>query len=323
MRISLTSGQVSSLIRWQHYEQPLCISQHFSLTVSSRKPRKRLHTLKARDIFQAHVATVGTTHMKGVIKGRTGSLPISQINQHGGTLAEVTTKNPEGNLPTISHDQPRASSPINDNYCFDKLQEGLLAGSPLSTPRQTMNTIVKSYANPKERNKSRVSRLLFSKRVQIKICERCFLCHSIVLCKTCNKCQKCCLKSACRARLQSYWQTWLNLGADPKVVQILREGYTLPFRIPPKLARSPTIISCYVNPHRNLYLLEALHQLIDKNAVELVDNPTIPSAQTQQHVETYTRSQQTKPFPQGRKIQNGDTKKPAGHPSSKGTGLPQ
>ena len=74
------------------------------------------------------------------------------------------------------------------------------------------------------------------------------------------------------ARLQSYWQTWLDLGASPKVLQILKEGNTLPFWTRPNLARSPTIISCYVNPHRNLYLLEALHQLIDKNAVELVSN---------------------------------------------------
>ena len=75
------------------------------------------------------------------------------------------------------------------------------------------------------------------------------------------------------ARLQSFWKTWLNLGAGPKVVQILREGYPLPFRIRPQLTRSPTIISRYVNPHRNSYLLEALHQLIDKNAVERVQNP--------------------------------------------------
>ena len=54
-------------------------------------------------------------------------------------------------------------------------------------------------AFPKERSKSRVSRLLSSK-AQIKICERCFLCHSIVLCKTCNKCNNCCSKSACRGK---------------------------------------------------------------------------------------------------------------------------
>ena len=76
------------------------------------------------------------------------------------------------------------------------------------------------------------------------------------------------------ARLQNFWQTWLELGAGPKIVQILREGYTLPFRIRPNLTRSPTVVSRYVNPHRNSYLLEALHQLMDKNAVELVHNQT-------------------------------------------------
>ena len=38
-------------------------------------------------------------------------------------------------------------------------------------------------------------------------------------------------------RLQNFWQTWLDLGAGPKVVQILKEGYTLPFRIRPRLTR--------------------------------------------------------------------------------------
>ena len=76
------------------------------------------------------------------------------------------------------------------------------------------------------------------------------------------------------SRLQNFWKTWLDLGAGLKVVQILKEGYTLPFRIRPKLTRSPTVISCYVNPHRNSYLLEALHQLIAKNAVELVRHQT-------------------------------------------------
>ena len=73
------------------------------------------------------------------------------------------------------------------------------------------------------------------------------------------------------ARLQNFWETWLDLDAGLKVVQILREGYTLRFRTRPNLVRSPTIISS-VNPHRNLYLLEAFHQLMSKNAVELVQN---------------------------------------------------
>ena len=74
------------------------------------------------------------------------------------------------------------------------------------------------------------------------------------------------------ARLQNIWQTWLDLGPGLKVVQILRVAYTLPFWTRPNLTRSPTIISGSVNPYRNLYLSEALHQLMNKNTVELVQN---------------------------------------------------
>ena len=117
------------------------------------------------------------------------------------------------------------------------------------------------------------------------------------------------------ARLQNFWQTCLDLGAGPKLVQILKEGYTLPFRIRPKLTRFPTVISCYGNPHRNSYLLEALHQLIDKNAVELVQTqtslgffqPTIFSPQAQEQVVANIRSEQIESFPQGGEIQDGDT----------------
>ena len=64
------------------------------------------------------------------------------------------------------------------------------------------------------------------------------------------------------------------MGAGPKVVQILKQGYTLPFQNRPKLSRVPTVVSSYANLHRNSYLLEALQQLVDKNAVERVHNQT-------------------------------------------------
>ena len=68
-------------------------------------------------------------------------------------------------------------------------------------------------------------------------------------------------------RLNQFWEIWENL-----VVQMLKEGYTLPFQNRPNLTRKPTIVNCYVNPHRNSYPLEALHQLTNKNAIELVTN---------------------------------------------------
>ena len=74
------------------------------------------------------------------------------------------------------------------------------------------------------------------------------------------------------ARLKQYWQKWESLGSSPKVVTTLREGYTLPFRYRPYLTRSPTVISNYHNPTKQSFLVEALYQLINKNAVEPVEN---------------------------------------------------
>ena len=74
------------------------------------------------------------------------------------------------------------------------------------------------------------------------------------------------------ARLHNFWEKWEVLGLSPKVVTTLREGYTLPFRLRPNLCRSPTVISNYQNPSKQAYLLEALYQLVNKNAVELVAN---------------------------------------------------
>ena len=121
------------------------------------------------------------------------------------------------------------------------------------------------------------------------------------------------------ARLQHFWKTWLDLG----LIQTLKEGYTIPFQTRPKLTRSPTVVSCYVNPHRNSYLLEALHQLIDKNAVELVHNQTSLGfgPQAQQQMETYLRCEQTKPLSQGGEIQNGNTGNHQDIPPIRGVGL--
>ena len=80
------------------------------------------------------------------------------------------------------------------------------------------------------------------------------------------------VKPVTNVQAESFWKTGEALGAGPKVLNIFKQGYILPFRTRPNLKRSPTVISCYVNSHRNLYLLEALHQLMTKNAVEPVQN---------------------------------------------------
>ena len=74
--------------------------------------------------------------------------------------------------------------------------------------------------------------------------------------------------------LQMFWQVWLSLGSNPRVVSILKEGYSLPFKVQPPLSRSPVIISHYANPVKNKHLKESLQALIQKQAVEKVLVPS-------------------------------------------------
>ena len=71
-------------------------------------------------------------------------------------------------------------------------------------------------------------------------------------------------------RLQRFWQVWLTLGANPRVVSILREGYTLPFKIRPPLTRSPVIKSGYAHPGKSKAFCQAVTDLINKLVVEKV-----------------------------------------------------
>ena len=76
------------------------------------------------------------------------------ISQHGKTLAKDSIRRTREDLPTILPNYPRASSPINDNYCVKVLQTGLLAGSKQLALGKTMKshvpkTLVKSFVvNP-------------------------------------------------------------------------------------------------------------------------------------------------------------------------------
>ena len=65
--------------------------------------------------------------------------------------------------------------------------------------------------------------------------------------------------------LQPFWQTWAHLGANPRVVSILKEGYVLPFKLKPPLVRYPLIVSGYAHSLR-----EAVQTLLHKKAVDMV-----------------------------------------------------
>ena len=106
-----------------------------------------------------------------------------------------------------------------------------------------------------------------------------------------------------RARLNQFWETWEGRTN----VDI---SYTLSLQTRPNLTRSLTI-SCYVHPHRKLYIASADKQKCSrvgqKSRIPGFLQLVIFGPKTKQQVETYTRSQQPQQIPQGQKIQNGRT----------------
>ena len=74
-------------------------------------------------------------------------------------------------------------------------------------------------------------------------------------------------------RLHQFWEIWAKLGASPRSVKLLQEGYVLPFKMRPTLTRLPLVKSGYANAPRQAHLVDALHALADKAAVEVVRKP--------------------------------------------------
>ena len=222
--------------------------------------------------------------MKGQIREQRVVRRLSRRDLPGKTLGGVSLDEVEARTLILHHDLPRASSHTNDNHCITRSQDRLLAGS-LHTGK-TMNTSFKAvYLNvvnvvpsapgrSQKRELSPGSAVCYNEKHRLKYVKGASCVNQLSCVQPVTNVKNVALNLPVGSRLQNFWETWLDLGAGPKVVQILKEGYILPFRIRPKLTRSPMVISCYVNPHRNSYLLEALHQLIAKNAVELVKHQT-------------------------------------------------
>ena len=146
-----------------------------------------------------------------------------------------------------------------------------------------------------ERNKSRGSSLL-SERLYIKICEKCFLCHSIVLCLTCNKCKKCCLKSACRGQTSKLLANLAGAGGRSENSSNPERRLHPAF---PDPAKSYKVSDCHKplcrSPQEHLSvggIASAYRQECNRTGpqsnISRVFQPTFSGTQAQQQVETYT-----------------------------------
>ena len=84
----------------------------------------------------------------------------------------------------------------------------------------------------KERRKSQ----LLSQLHRNKICERCFLCRSLELCKSCHKWDNCCLRSTCRGKATPVLGKMGNPGGESKGSNNTQRGLhpPLPVQTQPK-----------------------------------------------------------------------------------------
>ena len=129
-------------------------------------------------------------------------------------------------------------------------------------------------------------------------------------------------------RLQRFWQVWHSLGANKRVVSILQEGYTLPFKEKPPLTRSTVIISGYANPVKNKHIKDSLQALLQKQAVEKVTTPSslafynrlflVPKPNRKW--EAHPRFKSTELLPSNFIFQDGDTRDHSTLPSKRGVG---
>ena len=154
------------------------------------------------------------------------------------------------------------------------------------------------------------------------------MCHSIVLCESCNKCPKCCTKSACRGQASKLLANLAGSRGRSENSSNPERGLHPPLSDPATsykvsdshkpLCRSPQE-QLPVGGIASAYRQEC-NRIGPQSNISRVFQPTFSGAQAQQQVEAYTGPKQTQSFPQGGKIQNGDTGNHQNIPPARGVG---
>ena len=106
-----------------------------------------------------------------------------------------------------------------------------------------------------------------------KICERCFLCRSLTFCKTCHQCPTCCFRSPCRGEVKPVLEEMGNPGFKSKSGNHSEGGLHAPLLVQTPFDKVTDCNKQLPQSTKQSFLIEALYQVINKNAVEPVDNP--------------------------------------------------
>ena len=73
-------------------------------------------------------------------------------------------------------------------------------------------------------------------------------------------------------RLMQFRRAWVEENSSSSVLNIITNGYVLPFRLKPKLTRHPLIISEYKNQQKDRALASCIQSFLHKHAIEKVRN---------------------------------------------------
>ena len=128
-------------------------------------------------------------------------------------------------------------------------------------------------------------------------------------------------------RLRSFRRDWLTNKCSQNVLNIITNGYVLPFLSKPNLVRFPLILSEYKAQQKDQALATCIQSLLSKNAIERVENVKslgfysrlflVPKPK----VEASHRHKQAQHFSTRRKVQNGNSRVHHDLPDPRGVGI--
>ena len=118
-------------------------------------------------------------------------------------------------------------------------------------------------------------------------------------------------------RLRSFSRDWQENNCSSNVLNIITNGYVLPFLSKPNLVRFPLIISeCKALP-KDQALADCIQSLLSKNAIERVENVKCLGFYSRLFLD---RPKQAQHFSTCRKVQDGNSRVHQNLPDSRGMG---
>ena len=169
---------------------------------------------------------------------RNHRITVSQTSWLGRLLVPmVIGESTRASQVTALHDQPRVSRCINDKYCLNAPVCALLLTRGRNTLKSCQTLNVKSldadhvpFAIEEPRKKG-VSPDIVQQVKSLKYVKAVSCVDHLNFVQKITNVPVLVPDLPVGGRLHQFWGKWAALGAGPKVIKILREGYTLPFWI--------------------------------------------------------------------------------------------